>query len=262
MPCCGEDYLKTGGDSSCVSAQVSDMLVIFDAGTGLHDLGFWLDENPHITQLHLFLSHVHYDHVIGFPFFKALWRKDLDIHVYSTTLRKQGGCEAFFREVIFADPLFPVTVDMLSCGLSFHDCQDGQRVSLGSETEILIEKLHHPGGASGFRLTHQGKVVSYVCDTEHQEGFDDPHIIQLVEHADLVIYDSTFTDEEYPRYKGWGHSTWQAGMRLCQNYQAKKMAIYHHDPSHTDDEIEKIEQQARQAWSGLFVARQGQIVRL
>lgn len=222
LPCCGEEYLRTGGDSSCVSAIAGNKVVVFDAGTGIRRLGLWLDQYPHIKEVHLFLSHVHYDHVIGFPFFKPLWREDIKIFVYTTILEKHGGGETFFKDRVFADPFFPVTLDMLRCDLSFRDCHDGESIDIDPKTTVFIEKLNHPGGASGFRLVHEEKIVAYVSDTEHLEESPDNNVLKLIKDADLVVYDATFTDEEYPNFKGWGHSTWQEGMRLCQEKNVKK----------------------------------------
>ena len=165
-------------DSSCVSAITDNKIVVFDAGTGIRKLGLWLDQYPHIKEVHLFLSHVHYDHVIGFPFFKPLWRKEVKIVVYTTILEKQGGGEHFFKDRVFADPFFPVTLDMLQCDLSFRDCHDGESIDIGPKTTVSIEKLNHPGGASGFRLVHEGKIVAYVSDTEHLEESPDNNVPQ------------------------------------------------------------------------------------
>lgn len=257
VPCCGQEYMRVGGNSSCVSALIDETIVIFDAGTGLRDLGLWLESRPHIKEAHLFLSHAHYDHVIGFPFFKPLWRPDFKLVVYATVLQAYGGAKRFFQERIFADPFFPVTLDQLNSDLSFQDCHNGETLWLNDRTQVSIGKLNHPGGASGFRLDHGQKALAYVSDTEHNEETPDQHVLDLITEADLVIYDATFTEEEYPRFKGWGHSTWQEGLKLCQKAGARSMAIYHHDPSHTDDKIDLIEQDAKKAWSNLFIARQG-----
>ncbi len=262
IPCCGQEYLRVGGNSSCVSVIIDKKIVVFDAGTGLRDLGNWLEKHPYINEAHLFLSHAHYDHIIGFPFFKPLWRKDFKLVVYSTIFGKYGGAKQFFEKRVFTDPFFPVTLEKLQCRLSFKDCQDNDRVTLDKETNVLIGKLNHPGGASGFRLQHRTKSVVYVSDTEHKEEELDSEVLNLIQGSDLVIYDATFTEEEYPQYKGWGHSTWQEGMKLCQKAGAKSMAIYHHDPSHTDDVIDLIEKEATRAWSGLFIARQGMVISL
>lgn len=262
IPCCGKQYLRVGGHSSCVSVLIGDTLIIFDAGTGLRDLGTWLEDHPHIREAHLFLSHAHYDHLIGFPFFKPLWREDFSLTVYATILDPYGGAKSFFEHRLFAEPFFPVRLDMLKCRLDFRDSQNGEVLTFKDGIEVFLGRLNHPGGASGFRLSHQGACVAYVSDTEHGTDLPDNDVQRLIQNADLVIYDATFTDEEYPRYKGWGHSTWQEGMRLCQDHGVQQMAIYHHDPSHTDEVIDKIENAAKAAWPGLFVARQGMTLRL
>ena len=97
----------------------------------------------------------------------------------------------------------------------------------------------------------------YVTDTEHVPGQLDQNILGLIEGADVLIYDSTYTEEEFPGKIGWGHSTWNEGMRLCQAGSVKQLAIFHHDPDHTDDVMDKIENEAKAAWDGAFVTREG-----
>ena len=121
-------------------------------------------------------------------------------------------------------------------------------------------KLNHPGGATAYRLEHNGAAVCYVTDTEHMPGKPDQNVLALIEGADLVIYDCTYTDAEYPKYVGWGHSTWQEGVRLCQAANAKQLAIFHHDPGHDDTFMIHLEAEARRVWNGTIVAREQMII--
>jgi ribonuclease BN (tRNA processing enzyme) len=115
--------------------------------------------------------------------------------------------------------------------------------------------LKHPDGATGYRLDYQGHSVCYVTDTEHDIGKPDQNILGLIEGADLLIYDCTFTDQQFEAKRGWGHSTWQEGVRLAQAAKVKRLAIFHHDPDHEDSFMERIEAQAFAMWAGAFVAR-------
>jgi phosphoribosyl 1,2-cyclic phosphodiesterase len=113
-----------------------------------------------------------------------------------------------------------------------------------------------PGAAPCYRLDFAGKSLCYITDTEHVLGKPDQNVLGLIEGADLVIYDCTYTDEEFPEKISWGHSTWQEGVRLCRAAGAKRLAIFHHDPDHDDDFMEKVEKEARETWSGAFAARE------
>jgi phosphoribosyl 1,2-cyclic phosphodiesterase len=122
--------------------------------------------------------------------------------------------------------------------------------------------LNHPDDALGYRLTWKGKSLCYVTDTEHKPGTLDEQILGLIEGADMVIYDASYTDEEWPEHISWGHSTWQEGLRLCRKAGAKSLFIFHHDPSHTDDVMDQVAQEASREWPHAFVAKQGMTVDL
>jgi phosphoribosyl 1,2-cyclic phosphodiesterase len=118
--------------------------------------------------------------------------------------------------------------------------------------------LNHPNGATGYRIEHGGKSVCYVTDTEHVRGTPDRNILALIAGADIVIYDCMYTDEEYAKsYVGWGHSTWQEGMRLCKAAGARRLVVFHHDPDRDDDQLDAIGREAEAAMPGAVVAREG-----
>ena len=121
---------------------------------------------------------------------------------------------------------------------------------------MKTKSLNHPDGATGYRIEYRGKAMCYVTDTEHVVGKPDQTVLELIEGADLVIYDSTYTDKEFPERLGWGHSTWQEGVRLCQAANVKTLAIFHHDPDHEDLFMEQLERLARMTWNGAVVARE------
>jgi phosphoribosyl 1,2-cyclic phosphodiesterase len=115
--------------------------------------------------------------------------------------------------------------------------------------------LNHPDGATGYRLEWAGKSVCYVTDVEHHPGQLDQTVLDLIKDADLVIYDCTYTDDEFPNHVGWGHSTWQQGIRLCRAANVGQLAIFHHNPDHTDTMMAEIEAEAKQVWPNVIVAR-------
>ena len=120
--------------------------------------------------------------------------------------------------------------------------------------------LNHPGGAIGYRVEWGGRAVALITDTEHEPDRLDPTVLELIEAADLVIYDCTYTDEEMQRKRGYGHSTWQEGVRLCEAAGAKRLALFHHDPARTDADLSAIEGAAVERFPGAFAARDGQVL--
>jgi phosphoribosyl 1,2-cyclic phosphodiesterase len=122
--------------------------------------------------------------------------------------------------------------------------------------------LNHPQGATAYRLEYQGRSVCYVTDVEHQPGRIDDALVNFLGAADLVIYDCTYCDDNFLKHLGWGHSTWQEGVRLCQAAGAKQLAIFHHDPDNNDTAMDAIAVKASSLWSGAFVAREGRSLAL
>jgi phosphoribosyl 1,2-cyclic phosphodiesterase len=157
-------------------------------------------------------------------------------------------------------PLFPVPLEALQAKLRFVDFKAGETWDQGGGVKIITMPLNHPNGATGYRIEHDGQSICYVTDTEHVIGKPDQNVLKLIEGAGLVIYDCTYTDQEFPAKIGWGHSTWEEGVRLCKMAGVKQMAIFHHDPDHNDDFMHALERTARQAWAGAFVAREQMIV--
>jgi phosphoribosyl 1,2-cyclic phosphodiesterase len=155
-----------------------------------------------------------------------------------------------------AEPTFPVPLEAMRADLTFEDFSAGDRFVLGAEVGVRTCVLNHPNGATGYRIEYQGKSVCYVTDTEHVVGKPDQNILSLIEGTDLLVYDCTYTDDEFPSKVGWGHSTWQEAVRLSRHANVKKLAIFHHDPEHDDSFMMRLEDQARQSWDGAFVARE------
>ena len=147
-------------------------------------------------------------------------------------------------------PTFPVPLDALRSSLAFEDFK------LHSDIQVRTTALNHPFGGTGYRVEYKGKSMCYVTDTERVPGKPDENILALIEGADLVIYDSTYTDDEFPAKVGWGHSTWQEGIRLARAADAKMLAIFHHDPDHEDGFMEQLEAKSRSVWPGAIVARE------
>ena len=228
--------------------------VILDAGTGLRELGHWfLKKN--VKNATMLLTHTHWDHINGFPFFSPAFRKDRRFTIMAGHLNALGGVEKIIAGQM-SQPTFPVPLDMMGSKLDFEDFTYGDTFSLGKGIKVITTLLNHPDGATGYRIEYRGKSMCYITDTEHVIGKPDEKILSIIEGADLVIYDSTYTDKEFSNRVGWGHSTWQEGVRLCQSANVKTLAIFHHDPDHEDLFMEQLERLARMTWNGAVVARE------
>jgi len=249
------DHMKYGGNTSCVELIAGDRVIIFDAGTGVRMLGNCLI-NRGIKDYLFLQSHTHWDHINGFPFFAPVYRDDVNIEIHAGHLAHTCGIHQVLSSQM-CQPTFPVPFAELAANISFRDFHAGESFSLGDGIEVRTAPLNHPDGGTGYRIEYDGVVMCYVTDTEHVLGRTDENVLSLIQDADLVIYDSTYTDEEYPQFVGWGHSTWQEGIRLCQAANAKQLAIFHHDPSHDDAFMDKVAEDAAKTWDGAFVAKEG-----
>jgi phosphoribosyl 1,2-cyclic phosphodiesterase len=247
-------HVAFGGNTSCIEVSMGASRVILDCGTGVRTLGHWL-ARKHVHRATILLSHTHIDHINGLPFFSPAFKKDCAFTVMAGHLGDRNGV----RDVLsaqMAQPIFPVPLDFMAAKIDYIDFRAGESFDLESKIKVRTVLLNHPGGATGYRLDYAGRSLCYVTDTEHVIGKPNANILGLIEGADLVIYDSTYTDEEFPSRIGWGHSTWQEGVRLCRAAKVKSLAIFHHDPDHEDEFMARVEAQARATWLGALVARE------
>jgi phosphoribosyl 1,2-cyclic phosphodiesterase len=147
-------------------------------------------------------------------------------------------------------PLYPVSLEAFQASISFKEFECGATLSCGS-VSMRTAPLNHPNGATGYRIDHGGKAICYITDTEHRPEGLDRAVLELCRGADVMIYDSSYTDAEYPRYRGWGHSTWQEGMRVADAAQVGTLVIFHHDPSHDDAFMDDVAREAAGRRPGL-----------
>ena len=258
IACPGEATARYGGNTACVEMRCGDRLLIFDAGTGLRLLGNALDDGGVVDADHFF-SHSHFDHIIGLPFFCPAYKPENRFEVWSGHLNPDHTIEQALRLAMQA-PLFPVPLDVFKAEMNFHDFSAGATLEPRPGIRVRTAALNQPDGATGYRVEYGGKSVCYVTDTEHVMGAPDQNILTLIADADIVIYDSTYTDEEFETYLDWGHSTWQEGVRLCRAAGARTLVIFHHNPDHDDATMDRIADEAATAFPGAIVAREGMIL--
>lgn len=260
VPCPGPDTVRYGGNTPCVEVMCGRERLIFDAGTGIRALGRSLAEEEGLNS-HIFLTHTHMDHITGFPFFRPAYSAKNTFQIWAGHLAADNGSIRSVLSAIMSSPIFPVPLRIMHACMAFHDFNAGNTLNPLPGVVLRTAPLNHPNGATAYRIDYDGRSICYVTDTEHREGGLDNIIIELIAGSQLVIYDSTYTEEEYPRYRGWGHSTWNEGAKLCDAAGAGKLVAFHHDPDHDDTDLDRIADAMDLARPGSIVASEGLVLR-
>jgi len=257
IACSGPRTARYGGNTSSLEVRCGDDLLLFDAGTGMRYLGKTLEGGR--LDADLFFTHTHFDHICGLPFFRPLFDAQNHFRLWAGHLRGAMTLKRVLAEFMMS-PLFPVPPEVFRSTLEYCDFNSGDTLTTLKGTRVRTAALNHPDGATGYRVEYDGRSLCYVSDTEHVPGSLDRNILGLIAGADLVIYDCMYTDDEYRRYVGWGHSTWQEGIRLCKQARAKRMVVFHHDPDHDDDILDGIAHEVEKALPGSVVAHEGLVL--
>jgi phosphoribosyl 1,2-cyclic phosphodiesterase len=253
--------MGVGGNTSCLEVRVGEHLIILDSGTGIRSLGRSLLQRD-VRKATLLLSHTHWDHINGFPFFQPAFDPKRAFRILAGHLGPETGGIRQALSGQMTQPMFPVPLETMRATLDFEDFQAGDRFTLDGGIVVRTAPLQHPNGATGYRIEHGGRSFCYVTDTEHTPGKPDERILALIEGCDLFVYDSTYTDEEFPAKVSWGHSTWQEGVRLARAANVRRYGIFHHDPDHEDPFMDQVEKDAQQEFSSAFVTREGVSIEL
>ena len=259
IACPGPDTVRYGGNTSCVEIRCGNRLIIFDGGTGLRLLGNELMGSGQPAEMDLFYSHTHFDHICGLPFFAPCYDARSHIRIWAGHLNGVG-IEAVLNNMMIA-PLFPIPMGIFTAKLDFVDFRAGKTLNPHRGIRLTTAPLNHPNGATGYRIEYSGRAVAYITDTEHRPDGLDVNILGLVEGADVMIYDATYTDAEYPSHRDWGHSTWEEGVRLANAAHVRTLVIFHHDPGHDDAFMDQVAQDAAIARPGTIVAQEGLVLR-
>ena len=239
----GPTTVKYGGNTSCACIELnSGHSIILDAGTGLRPLGMQLIQQD--KPLHLLLSHSHWDHIQGFPFFTPIYKANQEIRIYSSA-ENSTNSPAVLSQMNGVS--FPVTQDLLP-SILMPIATDQLHASLSELSVSVREKaLNHPGGGSAFRIEEDGISVAYITDNE----LDPPGVITtsyeewvaFTHGVDLLIHDAQYTESDMPHKHGWGHSLISQVRRLAIDAEVKNLVMFHHDPERTDTQLDEIERE-------------------
>lgn len=258
IPVSGDDFVRYGGNTPCLEVRCGEHILIFDAGSGIMGAGQSL-LGESVSDINVFFSHCHYDHIIGLPFFKPIYNPAITVTFWSGHMAGQMTTGEMIRKFI-SPPFFPINVEICTATLKFSDFHAGEIITPKPGIVIKTFTLNHPGGCIGYRVEWAGKALALVFDIEHEPGILDPTALALMEGADVVVYDSAFTEAEMQRYRGFGHSTWEQGVKLMQASGAKKLVLFHHAPSRTDSEMALLERLAQEAFPDTVAGFDGMVL--
>ncbi len=255
----GKETLRYGGNTTCVEVRMRDgRVIILDAGSGLMNLGKALVAGQDLT-LQMLLTHAHWDHLCGFPFFAPAYLKQCQITLCGGPAAQQS-LERYFKHQM-EPPFFPVPFEGLQARLDFgcrcdHPCA-GKLIAERGGPGCRSVRLNHPDGGYGFKLEEDGKSFVFLPDNElrfhHANCPEFSEQVDFCRGADLLFHDAQYTEADYQRTRGWGHSTYGDALRLATTARVKRLGLFHHDPARTDDDldrqIESCRRQLREAGS-------------
>jgi phosphoribosyl 1,2-cyclic phosphodiesterase len=259
-PQCKAAYEAIGGHTSCVGLEVGGQYILFDAGTGIIDAGADIDIKG-IDKASLLISHAHTDHISGLAFFKPIYNPNFELAIIAGGMLSnphiEKGIETALATIV-SPPYFPIPWDQFASKRSYIDVPMGSQFSLG-HLKVSTFALDHPGGSTGYRIEAGNKSICYIADTGHIPGEINHSLVEFIQRTNLMIYDATFTEEEFAAKSNWGHSTWNHGVALAKAAAIGELALYHHDPAHDDAFMADIEAKAQAQFSRAFVAKQGMV---
>src|ERR1700732_3086697 len=257
---------RYGGNTPCLGLVTPDgTQFILDCGTGLRMLGSrWAAPNGgKAPETHILVTHYHWDHIQGIPFFSPLYAENNEFHFYSFRSKFLGrdSLKQVF-ETQMALPYFPVDMSAMNAKRKFQEVAGGDSFTIG-ENKINNRWLNHPQGCLGFRIETPAGIVVYATDNEPGDAKLDASLRELVADADIFINDAQFTPEQLETTRrGWGHSTWREGVRIAREANAKTLVLFHHDPDSTDRMVDTILRQAREEFDSVFAASEGMVITL
>ncbi len=250
------ENMRYGGNTSCVEVRVGEKIYIFDCGTGFRVLGNQLrrefERKPMFA--HVFVSHFHWDHIQGMPFFAPLYDGPDNRFAFHSSNRT-STIQRVMQEQM-APPYFPVGLRDMKARRDFYNLEEG-RIQIDDLT-LETKWLNHPQGCLGFRLETKEGIFVYATDNEPGNPVFDTNVRKLAEGADVLIYDAQYLPEEYEaRRRGWGHSHWREAVKVVMESGAKELVLYHHDPEHDDSCIDTVVKEARNHFARVRAAAEG-----
>ena len=262
IPCPGDATTKYGGNTSCIQVLGGQELVVLDAGTGIRELGQQLTATKKPLRIHLLLTHTHWDHIQGFPFFTPIYSPGNELFVYGPRALEKSLEEALMFQMQYS--YFPVRGVELAAKVKFTELGE-ENFSIG-DLEISTKSMNHPIRVLAYKFAHKGKTALYTGDNEPY--FDvladratrvdtgihrrsefitecNQRVVEFCQGADALVADAQYTDQEYETKRGWGHSSTGQVLALAQAAEVGTLVLFHHEPTHDDRTLDQIEKDAR-----------------
>jgi phosphoribosyl 1,2-cyclic phosphodiesterase len=245
IPVPGPTTIRYGGNTSCVEVRAEGKIIVLDAGTGIRQLGLALEEEFKSDPIEatLLLTHAHWDHIQGLPFFTPVQRGNNQINV-----RGYDAAEAGLREIVerlMSPPFFPVTLHELPGKIDIEKLE-AMEFSIGS-VRVRAKFLNHPGVCAGYRLFTSAGSIAFLPDNEPLSEQDKrSELVEFLQGCDVLIIDAQYTDNEYQKRVGWGHGSFSSTVRLGLDANVRRLILFHHDPTHDDAKIDMMLEEARQ----------------
>lgn len=262
IPAPGASTSRFGGNTPCVEIRCGDQTLIFDLGSGVRNLGDHYASLGTPIRASVFVSHYHYDHLQGLPFFTPIFNPKNVFTFYGPQRDGKGVKDILAGQMV--QPYFPVSTEVFRAQVEYRSLEAGQTIQIG-EARISTAELNHPGGNLGYRIDYAGHSVVYATDVEHGSSELDQRLADFARGADLFICDAMYTEDEYlgrggaPK-TGWGHSTYNAAAKFATLAKVKKLVLFHHDPTRDDAAMDKLLRLARKLRPEAVAARESMVL--
>ena len=252
-PVCKKTHIKYGGETSSFLLRAGDETIIFDSGSGILKSSDLLADDE---KCHLLLSHMHMDHIVGLAFWRPLFQMQKRVHIYSEKRDSMTTKEQLAN--FLKAPYWPVGVELFSGVEEYHDIQAGESFEVGNVT-VKTMRSNHPNDCTLYRAEWDGKSVVYALDFEHSQKAT-AELIEFAKDCDLLVYDATYTPDEYPEKTGWGHSTWAEGIKVKEKANAKKLLLAHLDIRQNDEMLDKLQKKLNEIDENIYLAKEGMVI--
>lgn len=260
IPAPGPDTVRLGGNTACIDVLTSDkQLIVIDAGSGIRRLGIALaEENPGRIVGTVLVSHTHWDHIQGFPFFAPLIGPQSRQNRFVIVGQKRVGRQlenVLAGQII--EPYLPFAFKELAADIHVKEVSGGETVVVGDDTIIRVAELRHPGGCLGFRIENNGQVFTYCTDSSHEENNLTENVLELAQGADLLVHDAQYSLEQRVEFPEYGHSSWLEAVKVATKAKVGCLALFHYDPNASDDYMESVLQKARELFPRTILSQEG-----
>jgi phosphoribosyl 1,2-cyclic phosphodiesterase len=240
IPVSGKEFMKYGGDTTCIEIRTKqDAIIVIDAGSGIRRLGNQLLKERRFEYTLIF-THAHWDHLIGFPFFKPIYHQETQMAIFGCHLAQASIQQIICR--IMAPPNFPIALPDIHANLTYHESFPAPFEIGGMRVTAL--PLSHPDGGVGYRFEEDGKSFVFLTDNElthrHPGGLDYEDYCRFSRGADLLFHDAEYTEGDYLNKRAWGHSVYKDALRLALDAGAAKLGLFHHNQERTDQEVDAM----------------------